>query len=95
MDVIPLRCYGSQILPQLAGYPCSRGYFRILTILTVSIEEFIFYMKLFIDYVRLPQQLYDRIKDLSEDFTRSLSLFNKFEEIWSKRIGMKDAILQR
>lgn len=52
-------------------------------------------MKLFIDYVRLPQQLYDRIKDLSEDFTRSLSLFNKFEEIWSKRIGMKDAILQR
>lgn len=60
----------------------------------IRIEEFIFYLKLFIDTVRLDQVVIDDCKTLIDDFQLSLSLFNKFNELW-KNINFKDRFLNK
>ena len=51
-------------------------------------------MKLFIDTVRLDQVVIDDCKTLIDDFQLSLSLFNKFNELW-KNINFKDRFLNK
>lgn len=70
-----------------------------MTLLTLilsrfSIQEFVYSLKQFIEHVRLDPVVVEDCKNLIDDFSLALTLFNKFDEVW-KKIQIKDRYLNK
>jgi hypothetical protein len=58
-------------------------------VLTLSLDEFVYNLRQFIDKVKTEDVVFNDIKSLTQNFAVSQTIFAKFTEIW-KQLDIKD-----